>query len=373
MKILNLAPASLNDKHGIASWFRYYFQGLIESNHEHELYFVSTRNKKGVEKEFTKGYYHFIINWLWIHVEEVLNAEKWDVIHYHTTILNFENPEFEFKFFSKLLELKENGTKIITTTHSLQKKDNSYEFSRCDVLNAELFYNTFSTFIASEHYNTKISELSDVVIYISQNDMKVAKSLGDNFKNCKVIYNSMNIYKDFSIKNNYKTKNIAFSHRWAMRKNWFSLLDIVPINDDKTFHLSGDYFSPLLHMKLLKKDNVRFYGVLDEKGMEKINEVSDIMLCPALYEPFGFTALESVILGTPSLIYKNTGTYEVLGDSSFCFTDDFPIEKALEKFYKTSDEEIKERIDSQQINIKKFGNKTKMVDEYLSLYNEVVQ
>jgi len=48
MKILNLAPASLNDKHGIASWFRYYFQGLIESNHEHELYFVSTRNKKGV-------------------------------------------------------------------------------------------------------------------------------------------------------------------------------------------------------------------------------------------------------------------------------------------------------------------------------------
>ena len=53
MKILNLAPASLNDKHGIASWFRYYFQGLIESNHEHELYFVSTRNKKGVEKEFT--------------------------------------------------------------------------------------------------------------------------------------------------------------------------------------------------------------------------------------------------------------------------------------------------------------------------------
>ena len=64
-------------------------------------------------------------------------------------------------------------------------------------------------------------------------------------------------------------------------------------------------------------------------------------------------------------------TYEVLGDSSFVLRMIFQLK--IQKILENLDEEIKERIDSQQINIKKFGNKTKMVDEYLSLYNEVVQ
>ena len=57
-------------------------------------------------------------------------------------------------------------------------------------------------------------------------------------------------------------------------------------------------FSFITH-EITKKDNVRFM-VCWMQGMEKINEVSDISLS-GLYEPFGFT-LESVILGTPSLI-----------------------------------------------------------------------
>ena len=119
--------------------------------------------------------------------------------------------------------------------------------------------------------------------------MKV-KSLGDNFENSEVIYNSMNIYKDFKIKNDYKKNKVGFSHRFCEGENWMTLLDIVPMNNDKTFHLSGEYFNPLLHMKLMKEsDNVIFHGVLDEVGMEKMFETEVDVI--QKNEPFGFTII----------------------------------------------------------------------------------
>ena len=373
MNILNIAPTNLSDKHGIASWFRYYFKGLIESNHDHDLYFVSVKNTDGIEKEFTDKFYHYVINWKWEQLNQILKHKKWDIIHWHTTVVLFEDVEFEMRFFNKLLDLKSKGTKIITTTHSLQKKDNSFEYALLDPLDTEAWHKTFNSYILSEYYNTKISEMSDVVVYISKNDMKEAKLCGDNFENSEVIYNSMNIYKDFKIKDDYKKNKVGFSHRFAMRKNWMTLLDLVPSNKNKTFHLSGEYFNPLVHTLLMKEsDNVIFHGVLDEVGMETMFETIDVMLCPATYEPFGFTALESVILGTPALIYKDTGTYEVLGDSSFNFTSEVSISQTLNNFYSTPNEEIKERVKSQQAHLKKFSSLTFMVDEYLSLYSRVM-
>ena len=47
--------------------------------------------------------------------------------------------------------------------------------------------------------------------------------------------------------------------------------------------------------------------------------------------------------------------------------------QSVENFYSTPNEEIKERLKEQQNHLSKFSKLSKMVDEYLSLYNEVVQ
>ena len=380
MKILNICPTSLRDKHGISSWFRYYFQGLIESDHQHELYFLSLTSvhsvdhHHGIEKEFNDKFFHFSIQWVWEQVEEVLNHQEWDVIHYHSTITTFKKVDFEIKFFNKILELKENGTKIITTNHSLQKQDNVYEYPLVDLPSqGALFYQTFGGYLESIHHNDMMGKLSDVNVYISENDRNVSQNLGDVYENTKVIYNSINIYKDYGSKDDYKRMNLAYCHRWAMRKNWMVLKELVMKNQDKSFYLSGDYFNPLVHAELMNNKNVSFHGILNESGMKEINEVCDVMLCPALYEPFGLTAIESVVWGTIPIIYKYTGTYEVLGDSSFYFDENTSIAECVENFYSTPNEQIKERLKEQQNHLSKFSKLSKMVDEYLSLYNEVVQ
>ena len=119
--------------------------------------------------------------------------------------------DFEIKFFNKILG-KENGTKIITTNHSLQKQDNVYEYPLVDLPSqGGLFYQTFGGYLESIHHNDMMSKLSDVNVYISENDRNVSQNLGDVYENTKVIYNSINIYKDYGLKDDYKRMNLVLS------------------------------------------------------------------------------------------------------------------------------------------------------------------
>ncbi len=77
---------------------------------------------------------------------------------------------------------------------------------------------------------------------------------------------------------------------------------------------SGDMEHGMINLaaELGISDRVLFTGFLRGAELQKIYNVADLFVMPSVSEPFGLTALESVVNGTPVLVSKQTGVSEVL-------------------------------------------------------------
>ncbi len=64
--------------------------------------------------------------------------------------------------------------------------------------------------------------------------------------------------------------------------------------------------------KLGISDKFIFTGFLRGEEKDRIFQTADVYVMPSVSEPFGITALESVVNGTPALISKQSGVSEVL-------------------------------------------------------------
>jgi len=67
-------------------------------------------------------------------------------------------------------------------------------------------------------------------------------------------------------------------------------------------------------------DNFLFAGFLTGDDLKKAYQAADLFVMPSVSEPFGLTALESVALGTPVLLSKQSGVSEVIKN---CLKVDF--------------------------------------------------
>lgn len=77
---------------------------------------------------------------------------------------------------------------------------------------------------------------------------------------------------------------------------------------------SGDMKEQLLHeaASLGISDRVIFTGFLRDESLRKLFSSADLFVMPSISEPFGITALESLISGTPVLVSKQSGASEVV-------------------------------------------------------------
>lgn len=77
---------------------------------------------------------------------------------------------------------------------------------------------------------------------------------------------------------------------------------------------SGDMEHRMINLaaELGISDRVLFTGFLRGAELQKIYSLADLFVMPSVSEPFGLTALESVVNGTPVLVSKQTGVSEVL-------------------------------------------------------------
>lgn len=108
--------------------------------------------------------------------------------------------------------------------------------------------------------------------------------------------------------------------RLTIQKGLTNLLrafQIVHEHEPKTFLLivgSGEQRDELVRLAadLGLGDSVLFTGFQRGKQWRDAFSVGDLFVMPSVSEPFGLTALEAVVFGTPALISKQSGVSEVL-------------------------------------------------------------
>ena len=101
---------------------------------------------------------------------------------------------------------------------------------------------------------------------------------------------------------------------------------VVPHVPDVLFVLagSGDMLEPVKRMvtEAGLEAHFHFPGFVRGKDVEEYYTIADLYVMPSVSEPFGITALEAVELGTPTLISRQSGASEVLGNAlKFDFWD----------------------------------------------------
>ena len=101
---------------------------------------------------------------------------------------------------------------------------------------------------------------------------------------------------------------------------------VIPHVPDILFVLagSGDMLEPVKRMVTDAGLEAHFHfpGFVRGKDVEEYYTIADLYVMPSVSEPFGITALEAVELGTPTLISRQSGASEVLGNAlKFDFWD----------------------------------------------------
>ena len=140
----------------------------------------------------------------------------------------------------------------------------------------------------------------------------------------EVVYNAIDVNghgfdeEKYSIHKDEKI--VLFLGRITMQKGPEYFLaaakKVLEVMDNVKFVMagSGDMIRRIVEMAAAMGigHKVLFTGFLRGGDVEKVFRMADLYVMPSVSEPFGLTALESVVNGTPVLVSKQTGVSEVL-------------------------------------------------------------
>lgn len=120
-------------------------------------------------------------------------------------------------------------------------------------------------------------------------------------------------------------------------------------------------------------DRVLFAGFLRGEELNRIYRTADLFVMPSVSEPFGITALESVVNGTPVLVSKQSGVKEALTHVLTC--DFWDIEEMANKIlavlhYNSLKMTLKENSIEQVKNVNWTTAAKKCIDIYYSVLNQ---
>lgn len=191
-------------------------------------------------------------------------------------------------------------------------------------------------------------KLNDYIIAISDVDKREISTFYPRFKN-KIhrIYDPIDIEKKEKIERNpgnyISAINLQFHH-----KNIITLIkafELIMDEIDEDLVLIGNVPKRVEYLKEYVKEHglehrIKFTGFVSDEEKQRLFEESKLYVNPTLYEGFGMTAVEAIILGIPTLISKIDTNYEVtqgLCDYYYPPEDEkelaFMIVKCLKKEY----------------------------------------
>lgn len=219
--------------------------------------------------------------------------------------------------------------------------------------------------------------LRDYIISISEFDKQ---EICDNFSKEKnkviKIYNPIKVREDIEKISNIKPYilgiNIAYEH-----KNIITLLKAFNLIKDKIFHnliLIGKVNSYGETLKKYVKENnledrVIFTGYIEERKLYSLLKNSSLYVNPSIFEGFGMTAVEAMILEVPTLVACATAMPEVTKNLCFYYKNVYDekelAEKILEILSVNLDEKELKRISN--IMFDEYNYK-KIAEQYYNLF-----
>jgi glycogen(starch) synthase len=118
-------------------------------------------------------------------------------------------------------------------------------------------------------------------------------------------------------------------------------------------------------------DKFMFTGFLRGDEKDQIYRAADLYVMPSVSEPFGITALEAVVNGTPVLISKQSGVSEVL--KNVLKTDFWDVDEMANKIvsvlkYKSLPSDLIKESSKEVVNL----SWDKSADEVISVYNQLL-
>lgn len=149
-------------------------------------------------------------------------------------------------------------------------------------------------------------------------------------------------------------KLVFFVGRLVYEKGVQTVIEAMPIIHETmknvTFIVAGD--GP--HADELKglvskhglEEKVRFLGHMDTDGLISFYRCADLTVVPSLYEPFGMVVLESMALGTPTIVADTGGLAEIVTDeeTGLTFEPGDPCELAKAVLRILNNPKLSERI-----------------------------
>lgn len=204
-------------------------------------------------------------------------------------------------------------------------------------------YQRLKYFLTNKFYYYLDFNLRDYIIAISEYDKKTILTYFPNKKKKVVrIYNPIKFENINNICIETEEKYILAVNIIHSHKNILTLIKAFEKIKDKISHnlyLVGGktrYVEELENYVKEKKlgNRVIFTGYLEEEKLKKIMKNADIYVNPSLFEGFGMTAIEAMILGVPTLVAKNTAMPEVTKGLCYYYNEVLNNDELAEKIMK---------------------------------------
>jgi len=111
----------------------------------------------------------------------------------------------------------------------------------------------------------------------------------------------------------------------------------------------------------------------DDETIINLYKNADLFVFPSLYEGFGLPPLEAVSLGCPVILSDIPIFREIFGDAGVYFDPYDPKDLADKILRMVSNSELKSKILKTQKTRLEIFNKDKIVNEYINLFNEILE
>ncbi|MDD5433240.1 MAG: glycosyltransferase family 4 protein [Candidatus Pacebacteria bacterium] len=235
--------------------------------------------------------------------KRIAKTEQFDIIHAHDWL------SFPAGIMAKII----SGKPLVVQVHAT-------EIDRSPISPNPFVYST-----------EKIGmERADVVIAVSNYTKNmIVENYGIDPSKIKVVHNAINPnYFDQDIDSpntlldlkKQGKKIVLFVGRITLQKGPDYLLraakKVLQFNPNIVFIMagSGDMERQIIEMAAYEgiADKFLFAGFLKGEDLKKAYSAADLFVLPSVSEPFGLAVLESVSLGTPVLVSKQSGVAEVI-------------------------------------------------------------
>ncbi len=134
--------------------------------------------------------------------------------------------------------------------------------------------------------------------------------------------------------------------------------------------LSKKMIEKMAELKIV--DRFLFTGFLNQVEREKLFAMSDLYVMPSVSEPFGITPLEAMKHGIPTIVSKQSGVSEILGDNAIQI-DFWDVDKLSTAIIKVlSDKKLSKKMSKKGMKTVEKIDWNNTADDLLSIYKKLL-